>query len=173
MRTIFIILFLFLNLTLFAQIPCELDNTITDSLGTYKSTKQHLIFERSFAGNTTSIFFFLTNDNGVLGIDLQLLQSSNEFIKAYCFDSSSKIYLQLNNGKIVTLFYNGNDTCGTLIRDEKNKNNRIIGGSFLFIKDNFEDLNISPVTFMRIKFSGETTDYPFKTEFLSELDKKK
>jgi len=173
MKNLFLALFLLLNITAFAQKPCEIDSNVTDSLGTYKSTKQQMIFERSFAGNTTNIFFALSNTNGLLAVEIQYIQKSNEFIKANCFDANTRIYLQLNNGKIVTLIYSGNDTCGTLLRDDKNVNNRIMGGTFLFAKDNYEELKTSPVTYMRVKFSGETVDFPFRTEFVSELDKVK
>jgi hypothetical protein len=173
MKNTFLALFLFVNLLAFAQKPCEIDTNISDSLGTYKTTKQQMIFERSFAGNSTNIYFALFENNGVIGIETQIIQHSNEFIKAICLDANSKIYLQLSNGKIVALLYVGNDTCGTLIRDDKNANNRILSGSFVFTKDNYEDLKESPITFMRIKFSGETIDYPFKTEFTSERDKNK
>jgi hypothetical protein len=161
-----------MNSFVFAQKPCEIDTNVKDSLGTYKTTKQQMIFERSFAGNSNNIFFSLTNNNGVIGVETQQLTSSFDFVKAYCLDANSRIYLQLNNVKIVTLLFSGNDTCGTLIRNDKNQNTRIISGSFVFSKDNYEDLKISPVTFMRIKYSGETLDYPFKTELISELDKK-
>ena len=72
----------------------------------------------------------------------------------------------------MTLLYAAEETCGTYIRNDKNGNSRVIVGKFVFSKENFEDLKVSPVTFMRIKFSGETIDYPFKTEIISELDKK-
>jgi hypothetical protein len=172
MKNLFLALFLLLNFTAFAQKPCEIDNDIKDSLGTYKSTKQHVIFERNFAGNSTNIFFALYNDNGILGLETQILQRSQDFIKAICFDASSKIYLQLNNNKIITLLYAGSDTCGNLLRDENNSNNRITSGTFVFSKENFEELKKSPVTFMRVKYAGETIDYPFRTAFVSELDKK-
>ncbi len=172
MKNLFLALFLLLNITAFAQKPCEIDNDIKDSLGTYKSTKQHVIFERNFAGNSTNIFFALYNDNGILGLETQILQRSQDFIKAICFDASSKIYLQLNNNKIITLLYAGADTCGNLLRDESNSNNRITSGTFVFSKENFEELKKSPVTFMRVKYAGETIDYPFRTAFVSELDKK-
>jgi hypothetical protein len=168
----FLVLMLLLNLTAFAQKPCEIDNDIKDSLGTFKSTKQYIIFERSFAGNATDIFFSLYNNNGVLGLDVQILQSSDDFIKALCFDTNSKIYLQLNNGKIVTLLYTEEDSCGNLLRDDKNRNNRIITGSFVFSKENYSYLKTSPVTYMRIKLAGETIDYPYRTAFVSEMDKK-
>ncbi|MEO5776625.1 MAG: hypothetical protein ABIQ27_06950 [Flavobacterium sp.] len=172
MNKIVLALFLFVNLTAFAQKPCEIDVNITDTVGTYKSTKQFIIFERSFAGNSTDIFFSLSSNNAVLGLETQIIRRSSGFIKANCFDNNSRIYLQLNNGKIVTLLYIGNETCGTLIRNENSPNSRIMSGSFVFSKENYEDLKVSQVTFMRIKFSGETVDYPFKTEFTSELDKK-
>lgn len=172
MKKVFLSLFVLFNLIAFAQKPCEIDTNVTDSLGTYKLTKQSITFERSFAGNSTILFFALSSNNGILGLETQQLQSSADFIKANCLDASSRIYLQLNNGKIVTLFFIGNETCGTLVRNEKNNNTRITSGSFVFSKENFEDLKISPVTYIRIKFAAETVDYPFKTEIISELDKK-
>lgn len=172
MKYLILYLSLIINITAFAQKPCEIDTNVTDSLGSFKLTKQFVIFERSFAGNSTDILFALYNNNGILGLEMQQLQSSAGFIKANCFDTNSKIYLQLNNGKIVTLFFVGNETCGTLIRNDKNENSRIMSGSFVFTKDNFEELKVSQITFMRVKFSGETIDFPFKTEFTAELDKK-
>ena len=172
MNKIVLALFLLANLNAFSQKPCEIETNITDSLGTYKSTKQFIIFERSFAGNATDIFFSLSSNNGVLSLEPQILKRSTAFVKADCFDANSRIYLQLNNGKIVTLLYVGNDTCGTLIQNENSPNSRIITGSFVFSKENYEDLKVSPVTFMRIKFAGETIDYPFRSEFTAELDKK-
>lgn len=172
MKNLFLALFLLFSSAIIAQKPCEIDNNIADSLGTYKSTKQYIIFERSFAGNSTHIFFSLSNSNGLLALDTQLLQRSQDFIKALCFNSTSKIYFQLNNGKIVTLFYTGNETCGNLLRDEKNGNNRVTTGTFVFAKDNYEELKKSPITFMRIQFVGELIDYPFRTAFVSELDNK-
>jgi len=172
MKKIVLALFLFVNLSAFAQNPCEIETNISDSIGSYKSTKQFIIFERSFAGNSTDILFSLSNNNGILGLEVQVLRRSSGFIKANCFDANSRIYLQLNNGKIVTLLYVGNETCGTLIQNENSANNRITSGTFVFSKDNYEDLKVSPVTFMRLKYVGETVDYPFKTEFTAELDKK-
>lgn len=163
---------LLLNFFAFAQKPCEIDTEISDSLGMYKSTKQFMIYERSFAGNSNRIYFSLASNNGVLNLEFQSIQSSNEFIKANCLDKNSKIYLQLNNGKIITLLNIGAETCGTLLRSDDGKNNRVISSAFVFTKENFEDLKASKVTFMRIQYSGETLDYPFKTEFVSEMDKK-
>ena len=167
-----LVLFLLANITAFSQKPCEIDTNVSDSLGTYKLTKQVIVFERSFAGNSTDILFALSNTSGVLALETQQLQSSAGFIKANCFDTNSRIYFQLNNGKIVTLLFAGNETCGTLIRNNKNENSRVMSGSFVFSKENFEELKVSPVTFMRVKFAGETIDFPFKTQITTELDKK-
>jgi hypothetical protein len=172
MKKIFLVLFILTSFSIFAQKPCEIDREFTDSLGSYKSLKQQLIFERSFAGNSNRIYFTLSISNGILSLETEMLQQSNEFLKANCLDQKSKIYLQLANGKIVTLLYNGIETCGTLIRSEDGKNNRITSATFLFSKENFEHLKTSKVTFMRIQYAGETVDYPFKTSFTSELDGK-
>ena len=59
-----------------------------------------------------------------------------------------------------------------MIRSDDGANNRITSASFLFTKENFEDLKTNKVTFMRIQFSGETIDFPFKTSFVSEMDNK-
>jgi hypothetical protein len=172
MKKIFLALIILTSLSTFAQKPCEIDSEFTDSLGTYKSLKQKLIFERDFAGNSTRLYFSLSTNNGVLSLDLELLQRSSEFIKANCLDQRSKLYLQLSNGKIVTLLHASHETCGTLIRGEDGVNNRIITSSFLFTKENFEDLKSNNVTFMRMQYAGETVDFPFKTSFVSDLDNK-
>lgn len=164
-------LFLLMNFSAFAQKPCEIDVDIKDTVGTYKATKQYMIFERDFADKATNIFFSLTNTNGILGLEVQEVTSSPEFIKANCLDEGSRVYLQLNNGKIMTLFYVGPGTCGTLLQNEQKRNVRVISGSFVFSKENYEDLKVSPVTFMRIKFSGETIDYPLRTSFIAVMDK--
>lgn len=169
MKHLFLSFFLLLNLSVSAQKPCEIETDVTDSLGTYKSTKQYMIYERSFAGNSTNIYFSLVNTDGILSLDVQFLQKSEDFIKANCLDANSKIYLQLNNGKIITMLYVSYENCGTLVRDTKNINNRIMSGSFVFVKENFEDLKKSPVTFMRIKYATETIDYAFKSELESEI----
>ncbi|HNP33308.1 MAG TPA: hypothetical protein PKN96_08450 [Flavobacterium sp.] len=170
MKNLVLAFFLLININAFAQKPCEIATNVTDSLGTYKALKQAVIYERHTESNI-DIFFALCSNNGVLGIETQILQQSNDFIKANCFDSSSRIFLQLNNGKIVTLIYAGEDTCGAYVHTEEKGNNRVTTGLFVFSKENYEDLKVSPVTFMRVKFATETIDYPFKTELVSELDK--
>jgi hypothetical protein len=159
-----------ISFTSFAQKTCEYSENITDSLGTYKSTKEYMIYEKNFAGNSSYIFYSLVLTDGFPTLNIQLIQKSEDFIKANCFDKNSKLFLQLNNGKIITLIHIDEENCGSLIRDDKNFDNRVIAGSFMFMKDSFEELKNSPVSLMRIKYLTDTEDYVIKKEFTSELN---
>jgi len=172
MKHTFILSLCFLSFNLFAQKPCEYSTNVTDSIGTYKSTKEYLISEKIFAGNSNYIFYSLALTDGLPTLNVELIQKSKDFMKANCFDKDSKIYLQLQNGKIVTLMHIDQDNCGTMIRDDKGFDNRVKSGFFMFMKDNYEDLKTSPVSMMRIKYLTDTEDYVLKKEFTSELDGK-
>lgn len=161
-------LFLF-SLNIFAQKPCDYSANINDSIGSYKSTKEYMIREKNFAGNSSYIFYSLALTDGLPTLTVQLIQKSKDFIKANCFDKNSKLFLQLNNGKIITLIHIDQENCGTMIRDEKGFDNRVNSGIFMFMKDSFEELKKSPVSMMRIKYLTDTEDYVFKKEFKSEL----
>ena len=172
MKYIFILFVCFFSNWIFAQKPCEYSTEVTDSIGTYKTTKEYLISEKIFAGNSDYIFYSLALTDGMPTLNVQLIQKSKDFIKANCFDKDSKIYLQLQNGKIVTLKHVDEDNCGTMIRDEKGFDNQVKSGIFMFMKDNYNDLKISPITMMRIKYLTDIEDYVFKKDFTSELDGK-
>ncbi|MFV5696608.1 hypothetical protein ACM55G_14360 [Flavobacterium sp. LB3P122] len=163
------LLFLF-SLNLFAQKTCDYSVNVTDSIGTYKVTKEYMISEKNFAGNSSYIFYSLALTDGLPTLNLQLIQKSKEFIKANCFDKNSKLFLQLNNGKIITLLHIDQENCGTMLRDDKGFDNRIISGQFMFMKDSFVELKSSPVSMMRIKYLTDTEDYVLKKEFKSELN---
>jgi hypothetical protein len=168
-QVILVILFL-ISSTLFAQKPCEYSANVTDSIGTYKSTKEYMIYEKNFAGNKNYIFLSLALTDGTPTLNLQLIQKSKEFLKANCFDKNSKLFLQLNNGKIISLIHIEQENCGSLIRDDNGFDNRVLTGSFMFLKGTFEDLKSSPVNLMRIKYLTDLEDYVFKKEFQSELN---
>jgi hypothetical protein len=169
MKYIITITILFFSLNIFAQKPCEYSANVTDSIGTYKATKEYIISEKNFAGNSSYIFYSLALTDGLPTLTVQLIQKSKDFIKANCFDKNSKLFLQLNNGKIITLIHIDQENCGTMIRDEKGFDNRVNSGIFMFMKDSFQDLKSSPVSMMRIKYLTDTEDYVFKKEFKSEL----
>ena len=137
-----IALFIF-SLQSFAQKPCEYTTNVTDSIGTYKSTKEYMIAEKNFAGTSSYIFFSLAVADGMPLLNVQLIQKSKGFMKANCFDKNSKLFLQLNNGKVVTLIHMDQENCGSMLRDDKGFDNRITPGTFMFMKDSFEELKKS------------------------------
>lgn len=169
MKYIITITLLFFSLNIFAQKPCDYSANVNDSIGTYKSTKEYIVNEKIFGGNSSYIFYSLALTDGLPTLTVQLIQKSKGFIKANCFDKNSKLFLQLNNGKIITLIHIDQENCGTMIRDEKGFDNRVNSGIFMFMKDSFQDLKSSPVSMMRIKYLTDTEDYVFKKEFKSEL----
>lgn len=172
MKSLFFTFFIFFQLTVFAQKDCDYGTNVVDTIGSYKATKDYLVHERIFAGNSTYIFFSLINADGTPYLKVQSINKSKDFIKAVCFDITSKIYLQLANGKIVTLLHTETETCGTMVRiEEENMNTRVLTGDFMFLKGSFEDLKSSPVSLIRIKSVTETQDYIFKKELVSELMK--
>lgn len=168
-KTVLLILFL-ISSTLFAQKPCEYSVNVTDSIGSYKSTKEHMIYEKIFAGNNNYIFYSLALTDGMPTLNINFIQKSKDFLKANCFDKNSKLFLQLNNGKIITLLHIDKEICGTLIRDENGFDNRVLTGTFMFMKGSFEELKSSPVNMMRIKYLIDIEDYVIKKEFQSELN---
>jgi hypothetical protein len=163
------IAFLLLFMSTKAQQPCDFSSKVTDSLGDYRATKNYLVYERNFAGNQSYLYFSLALTDGLPTLNVQFLQKSKDFIKANCLDQNSRIYLQLNDGKIITLLHIDTQDCGTGVRNEE-VNNRVLAGYFMFTKDTFDELKASPVSMMRIKYTTETVDYIFKEELKSELD---
>jgi hypothetical protein len=162
MKKIIIVLLFLLSCICFAQKDCEYSTNVTDSIGTYKSTNDYIIHERKFGNSNSTLFFSLINAEGLPSLKIQLIQKDTDFIPAKCFDK---------NSKIITLLGIDYESCGESIRNE-NGNSRILTGYFLFMKDTFDALQNSPITFMRIKYSTETNDYILKNELISELDKK-
>lgn len=172
MKYVFFSLIFLFQLSVSAQEPCELETNIKDSLGSYKATKQYILYEHNYSGNVKAIFFSLSENNGIKALDFQFLQQSNNFIPVNCFDKKSKIFLQLRNGKIISLIYAGEETCGSFLLGENNKYNRILSGTFIILKKDIEDLKSSPVTFMRVNYTEDLVDYPFRTNLISELNQK-
>jgi len=172
MKPSFFTLLFLISIQLFAQKPCEYSQNIKDSIGTYKITKDYIIYEKNFAGNKSYIFFSLVETDGMPTLNINFIQKSKDFIKAQCFNKDSKLYFQLNNGKIITLVHTDSENCGTMIRDNNGFDNRILTANFMFMKGTMEDLKSSPVNLMRIKYLTDIEDYIFKKEFQSEFDNK-
>ncbi len=170
MKSIFLNLFL-LQLTLaFAQKPCEYSTNVTDSLGVFKTTKSYIVHERIFGNSVSYVFFSLIRSEETPYLSIQTIQNSDGFIKANCFDSNSKLFFQLENGKIITLLHTDDENCGTLLRiDGGSKNSRVNAGNFVFIKGSIQELKSSPIALMRIKFATDTLDYIFIKQLDSQL----
>ena len=170
MRIVILVLSLFFGIQTFAQKDCDYSTVVNDSIGTYKETKGYLMHEKVFGGKSTYLFFSLALENNVPFLKVQKIEKSANFIQANCFDKQSKIYIQLLNGKIVTLIYGGEETCGNLIHlPNEPVSSRIITGNFLFLKGSIEDLKSSPIWEIRIRYSTDTNDFAVKKELVSEL----
>ena len=170
MKQVALAIFFLISRQIFAQKNCDYSVNVKDSIGTYKLTKEYMIYEKNFAGNKNYIFLSLALTDGTATLNLQMIHKSKDFIKANCFDKNSKLFFQLNNGKIVTLIHIDQENCGTMIRDNEGFDNRILVGNFMFLKGSFEDLKSSPVNLMRIKYLTDLDDYVFRKEFTAEMD---
>ncbi len=172
MKYLFLGVFLLAHYFGNAQQNCEYAQNINDTIGTYRSTKDFVMHEKIFGGTSNYLFFTLINSNGLPLVGLQYVQKSDAFIKALCLDAQSKIYLQLDNGKVVTLVHTQDESCGSMVRvPDESRNTRMISGNFLFLKGSFEDLKSSPINLVRIKFVTETLDFALKSSIVSELTK--
>jgi hypothetical protein len=175
MKKFFILLLLSTTFFTHAQKnDCEYTVVSSEDGKELKSTKEYLMYEKVFGGTSQFMFFSLTNSEGVPILNFQLLAKSKEFPKVYCLDRASKIYIQLTNGKIITLISATEDQCSGLVYDENEKNNlRILTGTFLFTKGSLEELEQNAISFIRVKYVNDTVDYPVKKQLDSETMKKK
>lgn len=174
-NSLLVITILFIGVSSWSQKKdCKIDfEEKTDS--TYlKKTTEILVYERVFGNNKEMILFSLLNSEGTPMLSFQQIQKSTEFIPAICFDKNSKIFFQLENGKIISLINANEGNCSTFTYDAESKSNiKVITNYFLFLKDNYEELKKSPISIMRINYVGEKKDIVLKTEINSELLKEK
>uniref|UniRef100_UPI0040495A95 hypothetical protein n=1 Tax=Flavobacterium sp. TaxID=239 RepID=UPI0040495A95 len=169
MRKIISIVVLFHTFIILAQKPCEYSSEVNDSIGTYKSTKDVLVYEQMFGANERYLFLSLQNVNGTPLLNLQWIRKSNQFIPAFCLSTSTKLHIQLENGKIISLIYSDNENCGNMIKDSNGKNTRILSGNFLFMKGTIEELQTHNISLIRISMSTESKDFIIRDALNSEL----
>lgn len=171
MKTLFFSLLFTLTLTAHAQQDCQYTIMETGAGNEIKSTPEYLMHEKVFGGTSSFVFFSLTNSNGIPVLNFQLVAKSKEFPKAYCLDKKSKIYLQLMNGKVITLLSALDEQCASLMYDSEQSNNiRILTGSFLFTKGSPEELEKSPISIMRVIYATEIVDYNISKELTSQTN---
>ena len=157
MKKIVMLLLMAVSITTMAQTDCNYTVENTEEGKEFKTTGEYMMYEKVFGGSSQFIFFSLTNSGGTPLLNFQLL----------------RIYIQLTNGKIVTLINALENQCAGLVYDNAEKNNiRILSSTFLFTKGSFEDLEKSTITFIRVKYTTETVDYPIRSELNSETMKK-
>jgi len=168
-------LLLFIPVFALAQIKdCAYDIEEKTDSTSLKVLPQKLMHEKIFGSSSDYLFFSLVNENDVPILNMQLLQKSNDFIPTNCLSKSSKVFIQLDNGKIITLVNAFEGICSDLNYDASTKNNiRILNAFFYFTKTNYEELKNSPIALMRIQFAGETKDFVLKAELESETLKTK
>jgi hypothetical protein len=171
MKNYISVLFILFATCLFAQKKdCKYDFVEKTDSTYIKKTQDVLIYERVFGSSKEMISFSLLNSEGVPMLGFQQIQKSSEFITALCFDKSSKIIFQLENGKFITLINSSQENCSSFSYDEESKSNiKIITNYFLFLKDNYEELKKSPISIMRVIYVGEKKDIALKSEIKSEL----
>lgn len=171
MKRILFLLLLAAGLTVNAQ-DCKYEISPTKENNGLTTTTDYLMNEQVFGNSSSYIFFSLTNSEGVPLLNFRLLSKSKDFPPMRCLDKASKIYLQLLNGKIVTLINAYDETCSGLMYDPTEKNNiRILSSSFLFTVGSLDELEKSPIAFMRIKYSTDVVDYTIKKQLASETTK--
>jgi hypothetical protein len=169
MKKFLLLAFTIISFAANAQTDCKTTEEKNEDGTVVKSTPDHMMYEKVFAGSSQFIFFSLSSHDGTPVLNFQLLAKSKEFPKAYCLDKASRIFIQLTSGKIITLISALEEQCAGLVYDSTEKNNiRILTGMFLFTKGSLEELENSPISFIRVKYATETVDYPVKKELNSE-----
>ena len=169
MKLLNFLLVILFSTIIYAQKPCEYATEVKDSIGTLKETKSFLVHEKVFGNSEQYIFMSLISNNNVPLLNFQVIQKGTDFLMPKCIDKNSKIYFQLSNGKIYTLFYGSESVCDTFLYDDSKKiNNRFLSVDFFFPKNDYEDLKKFPIVMMRIKYATETMDYILAKELKSE-----
>ena len=170
MKTLFNALLFFGMITFAQPTNCQYDfEENTDQIN-IKSMPEVLMHERIFGSTYSYLFFTLQNNNGVPLLKVNFLDKSKDFLPSLSLLKNSRISIQLLNGKIVTLINAlEEESYSKLIYDtNENTNIRILEGNFLFTKSNFQELQLSPISLIRIQFLAENKDYVLQKELQSE-----
>lgn len=174
MKKILVFVLAVLPLLTFAQDKVkegEIDFEVKNDSVNVKKTKEYLMEERHFGNRKEVLNFSLVNDNGTLFLYFQLIEANSELIPVKCFDSKSKIFVQLQNGKIITLI-STSDICSQLVMiPDSNQYTRVLSQYFMFAKTNFEELKNSPISMIRVQYGSERKDYVPKKSLISEFTK--
>ncbi len=165
-----IIIFSLFTVFASAQAPCEFDFELKNDSIDFRETKKHLIYEREFGKKSDYMFISFVSDGGFPILNIQRVQKSDNFIETECLDKDSRIFLQLTNGKIFTLFHLDRDVCSARYPDIDNKHNiRVLNSSFFFMKDDYQELKNHPISIFQIRYgTGDLTNIVMEKELISK-----
>lgn len=153
-----------------AQKPCSYTEDFMDSIGSFKKTKEILMYEKVFGNSQEFIYFSLINDAQTMMLNMNIIKKDSQFIPTECFDTSSKMFIQLNNKKIIPLFFADHESCSNLIDVSDSKQYvRLLTGYFLFPREIYKELKEHPIEFIRIKSTRGTKDFYVKDLLVSEV----
>ena len=173
MKTLFKLTTLLLCINFsFSQVKaCDFEIDLATDTSSTRVLKDKIIDESIFGNTTSFLTFKLFEVDGLLGVNFQYLQKSKDFLSPICIDKTTKIYLELSNGKQVKLV-NSNEiqVCNELQYDAVNKNNvRVLTGNFYFTPENFQDLKTEKVYLIKITAGTGDVNFVIKPELNSEI----
>lgn len=170
-----ITLLLLTNLAFGQEKACEFEIEIVTDTSNTKVLKEKIIDENIFGNTTSFLTFKLFVVDGFVGLNLQYLQKSKDFLSPICIDGNTVVYLELSNGKQVKLINSSkNEDCNEIQYDEINKNNlRILSGFFYFTPENFQDLKTEKVYLIKVTANTGDVNFVIKPELNSEIYKEK
>lgn len=159
-----------LNYTHAQERPCVLDYEEVNDTISFKQTKEILVYEDSEEGKSQALFFSLIKSDKNYFIQVQLVQKSTNFIPITCVNYRSIISVKLNNGRIISAYYIGDEKCDTYIYDDETKNNiRILSTAFLVRQEEINYLKESPIAMVQIRYANKAFPYAIKNELQSNI----
>lgn len=170
----YILLTLFFSLSLFVvhgQKKCTIDYEIVNDTINFKQTSEVLIYTDQQETGTNSLFFSLIKSDESHFLQVQLIQKSLDFIPITCVNYRSIISLKLNNGRIISGYYIGEEKCDSFIYDNETSNNiRILTTAFLLRPEDIHYLAESPIAMVQIRYANKALPYTIKNDNQSSLE---
>ena len=141
MKKILLALIILTSFNTFAQKPCEIDREFTDSLGSYTSLKQQLVFASGHSAlqktsitnrSIETITLFPSFDSKVFLDDLQL-SNENRILKIVSLKSKAIGYIQFSNTNSIAITKEGYTTQVEKISLKPNETKEIlVSQTFIF-----------------------------------------
>ncbi|WP_158210663.1 hypothetical protein [Myroides phaeus] len=163
-----LILLLCSSLFAHAQEKCSIDYEIVNDSTNVRKTNDVLVYEDVQEKGNNTLFFSLIKSDDNHFLHVQLIQKSQDFIPITCINYRSIISFKLNNGRVLSAYYIGEEKCDTYIYDKENKNNiRILSTSFLLKTEDLQYLRESPLEKVQVRYANQAIPYTIKNELES------